>query len=141
MENDIYLYESQILEQKLNYFILESRYNEIILNESIGDKLKNAKKFISDRFKDLINLFISLKEKISKFFREVVLKKIKQIKEKMFKNKNKDAKLETIDIKLIIQTIDNINREYLNIAKSEPSQLGFDLNKSAEELNDVIANF
>ena len=49
MINNIY-YESLILEQKLNYFILESRYNEIVLNESIADKLKSVKKWITERF-------------------------------------------------------------------------------------------
>ena len=81
-------YESLILEQQINYFILENKYNnekQIILNESIEDKLKSVKKWLIDRFKDLIKLFTSLKDRISKFFKEVVLKKIKQIKEKIFK--------------------------------------------------------
>lgn len=145
MENSIYFYESQILEQKLNYFILESRYYEMILNESIGDKLKSAKKFIIDRFKDLIGLFISLKEKIGKFFKEVVLKKIKQIKEKIFKNKSKkDGKLETIDIEMLLKDLDNVDKEYGNIIDSDPSlvaELDFDVTKSVEELNNVINKF
>ena len=89
MENNIYLYESLILEQKLNYFILKSRYNEMVINESIGDKLKSVKKWIVERFKDLIKLFTTLKDRISKFFKEVVFKKIKEIKEKISKNKSK----------------------------------------------------
>ena len=143
MENNIYLYESQILEQKLNYFILESRYNEMVINESIGDKLKSIKKWIIERFKDLIKLFTSLKDRISKFFKEVVLKKIKQIKEKIFKNKNKknDDILETIDIKTVIRIINDSNQEYINIVKNEPSELEYNHDKTPEELNRVIAKF
>ena len=142
MMNNIYLYESLILEQKLNYFILESRYNEMVLNESIGDKLKSVKKWIAERFKDLIKLFTTLKDRISKFFKEVVLKKIKKIKEKIFKNKsNKDGKLETIDIKLLIRIIDDTDKEYLNIMNNVPPQLEYDIDKSSEELNKVISKF
>lgn len=38
--NSIY-YELAILEQQINYFVLESKYNEIVLNESIGIKIKS----------------------------------------------------------------------------------------------------
>ena len=142
MVNNIYLYESQILEQKLNYFILESRYNEMILNESVGDKLKSAKKFISDRIKDLINLFTSLKDRISKFFKEVVLKKVREIKSKLFKSKNKDnSTLKTIDIRLIISIIDGASQAYQDIMNNAPSQLEYNSDKSPEELNKVIAKF
>ena len=142
MENNIYLYESQILEQKLNYFILESRYNEMILNESVGDKLKSAKKFISDRIKDLIKLFTSLKDRISKFFKEVVLKKVREIKSKLFKSKNKDnSTLKTIDIRLIISIIDGASQAYFDIMNNAPSELEYDSDKSPEELNKVITKF
>ena len=142
MENNIYLYESQILEQKLNYFILESRYNEMAINESIGDKLKSIKKWIIERFKDLIKLFTSLKDRISKFFKEVVLKKVREIKSKLFKSKNKDnSTLKTIDIRLIISIIDGASQEYINITNNAPSQLEYDSDKSPEELNKVITKF
>ena len=141
MMNNIY-YESLILEQKLNYFILESRYNEMVLNESVGDKLKSAKKFISDRIKDLINLFTSLKEKISKFFKEVVLKKVREIKSKLFKNKNKDnSTLKTIDIRLIISIIDGASQAYVDIVSNAPSELEYNFSESPEEINKVITKF
>lgn len=141
MMNNIY-YESLILEQKLNYFILESRYNEMILNESIGDKLKSTKKFISDRIKDLIKLFTSLKDRISKFFKEVVLKKVREIKSKLFKSKNKDnSTLKTIDIRLIISIIDGASQAYFDIMNNAPSELEYDSDKSPEELNKVITKF
>lgn len=139
--NNIY-YESLILEQKLNYFILESRYNEIAINESIGDKLKSAKKFISDRIKDLIKLFTSLKDRISKFFKEVVLKKVREIKSKLFKSKNKDnSTLKTIDIRLIIDIINGASQAYFDIMNNAPSELEYDSDKSPEELNKVITKF
>lgn len=143
MMNNIYLYESQILQQKLNYFILENKYNEIALNESIGDKLKSAKKFITDRIKDLIGLFVSLKDKIVKFFKEVVFKKIKEIKNKLLKNKSKNNNgvLETIDIKTIIRIIDDSDQEYLTIMNNAPSPLEYTSNKSLEELNETISKF
>ena len=135
-------YESVILEQKLNYFILESRYNEMILNESVGDKLKSAKKFISDRIKDLIKLFTSLKDRISKFFKEVVLKKVREIKSKLFRSKNKDnSTLKTIDIRLIISIIDGASQAYIDIMNNAPSQLEYNSDKSPEELKKVISKF
>ena len=43
---NIVYYESVILEQQINYYILETKINDqkTILNESIGDKLKSTKK-------------------------------------------------------------------------------------------------
>ena len=38
------IYESQILNQQINYYILENKYNnqKTILNESISDKVKRC---------------------------------------------------------------------------------------------------
>lgn len=140
--NNIY-YESLILEQKLNYFILESRYNEMVLNESITDKLKNVKKWIIDRFKDLIKLFTSLKDRISKFFKEVVLKKIKQIKEKIFKNKSKknDDILETIDIKMMLKDYENLNKVNAEIYLNIPKKFANFYTDNVDKINAIISEY
>ena len=135
----MYLYESLILEQKLNYFILESRYNEMILNESVGDKLKSVKKWIVERFKDLIKLFTTLKDRISKFFKEVVLKKIKQIKEKIFKNKSKkDDKLETINIAMLLRDLDKVDIYYINFWIEKEISLGRSFENCTDEYMDEV---
>jgi hypothetical protein len=136
--NNIY-YESLILEQKLNYFILESRYNEMVLNESIGDKLKSVKKWIAERFKDLIKLFTSLKDRISEFFKEVVFKKIKEIKEKISKNKSKkDDKLETINIAMLLRDLDKVDIYYINFWIEKEISLGRSFENCTDEYMDEV---
>ena len=137
-------YESLILEQQINYFILENKYNnekQIILNESIEDKLKSVKKWIVERFKDLIKLFTTLKDRISKFFKEVVFKKIKEIKEKISKNKSKkdDKKIETINIAILLRDLDKVDIYYINFWIEKEISLGCSFENCTDEyINEVI---
>lgn len=112
--NSIY-YELAIFEQQINYFILESKYNEIVLNESIGDKIKNAKKWIKERVGDLVKLVQKVLKKIRYFFFEYLPGKLKDLKDKILKkNKQKETDknkvFETIDINNLLKNFENIRR-------------------------------
>ena len=71
-----------------------------------------------------------------------LLKKVREIKSKLFKSKNKDnSTLKTIDIRLIISIIDGASQAYFDIMNNAPSELEYDSDKSPEELNKVITKF
>ena len=101
---NIVYYESVILEQQINYYILETKINDqkTILNESIGDKLKSAKKWFKDRISDLVKIVQKVLKKIKYFFFEYLPGKLKALKDKILK---KDKKKET-DKNKIFETID-----------------------------------
>lgn len=106
MSNILYkeIYESQILNQQINYYILETKINDqkTILNESIGDKVKGAKDWIKERVGKLIEIVQKVLKKIRYFFFEYLPGKFKALKDKITK---KDKKKET-DKNKIFETID-----------------------------------
>ena len=73
------IYESQILNQQINYFILENKYNnqKTILNESISDKLKSAKEWIKEKIDKLIEIVQKILKKIKYFFLNIYLVSLK----------------------------------------------------------------
>ena len=106
MNNILYkeIYESQILNQQINYYILENKYDnqKTILNESIGDKVKGAKDWIKERVGDLVKLVQKVLKKIRYFFFEYLPGKFKALKDKITK-KDKNKIFETIDINNLLK--------------------------------------
>lgn len=108
------LNENIILEQKINYYILECNINseKIALTESsIFEKIKNV--FI-DKLKGFLKILTSIKEFIKKLFTKIIPETYKYIKmhiEDKLKDKNKVY--ETIDIHQIETNIGELNRMYI----------------------------
>lgn len=104
-------YESVILEQQLNYFILENKYNgqKTIIEESDTKKetpWKKIKEFLIGKLKKVIKIFTSIKEAMKTLVHTVIPATVKYISmniEDKLKNKNKVYK--TIDIRAVIENI------------------------------------
>ena len=104
-------YESVILEQQLNYFILENKYynQKTVIEESDTKKetpWKKIKEFLIDKLKKVIKIFTSIKEVMKTLVHTVIPATVKHISmniEDKLKNKNKTYK--TIDIRGVIENI------------------------------------
>lgn len=110
MEN--ILYEGTILNQKLTYFILEMKYEDIkmrFIQESVIDKLKTFKKFILEKIETLLKMIKGAAIKFAKFFMErfKLLKKRKQ-ESSSKKKDNTDTDVECIDIDKCIKLLEKI---------------------------------
>lgn len=87
------IYECNIINQHITYYILESKYNNsIIINESISDKLNKAKDFILRQVNKLIELIVEVGKKIRYFFLKYIPEKFKELKDKILKKKNSKIK-------------------------------------------------
>ena len=148
------IYESQILNQQINYFILENKYNDqkTILNESIGDKVKGAKDWIKERVGKLIEIVQKVLKKIRYFFFEYLPGKFKALKDKIMKknkedngNKKEDyknKKLKTIDIEHMISNALSIHLHIRDVHKiiPDPKKTNEWSKKYREEKYDEIIN-
>ena len=87
------IYECNIINQHITYYILESKYNNsIIINESISDKLNKAKDFIIRQVNKLVELIVEAGKKIRHFFLEYIPGKFKELKDKILKKKSGKSK-------------------------------------------------
>lgn len=98
------LYETDILIQNIDYYILENNYN-IFLNEKTGI---NIKKVIIEKIKDLIKILKDIWEKVKYFFSEYIPKKWKALKDKINNKKEKnetpiEQTIKTYDLKEIFK--------------------------------------
>lgn len=108
--HDVY-YQSLILEQQINYFILENKYynQKTVIEESDTKKetpWKKIKEFLIDKLKKVIKIFTSIKEVMKTLVHTVIPATVKYISmniEDKLKNKNKTYK--TIDIRGVIENI------------------------------------
>lgn len=108
----IIMYEDTILNQKITYFILEMKYEDIkndIIQESVMDKLKTFKKFILEKIETLVKLIKGAAIKFAKFFIEKfkLLKKKKQESSSTEKT-NTDIEVECMDIDKCIELLEKI---------------------------------
>lgn len=147
------IYESQILNQQINYYILENKYNnqkKTILNESIGDKVKGAKDWIKERVGKLIDIVQKVLKKIRYFFFEYLPGKFKALKDKITKKEDngnkkedyKNKKLKTIDIKHMISNALSIHLHIRDVHKiiPDPEKTNGYSKKYREEKYDEIIN-
>ena len=148
------IYESQILNQQINYYILETKYDnqKTILNESIGDKVKGAKDWIKERVGKLIDIVQKVLKKIRYFFFEYLPGKFKALKDKITKknkedngNKKEDyknKKLKTIDIEHMLSNAVSIHLRIRDVHEiiPDPEKTNECSKKYREEKYDEIIN-
>lgn len=87
------IYESQILNQQINYYILETKYDnqKTILNESDDTSgLGKIKKFIKEKIDRLVEIVQGAIKKIRHFFFEYIPSKFKDLKDKIMKRNKED---------------------------------------------------
>lgn len=107
--HDVY-YESLILEQQINYFILESNYGSICEAEQKKSILEKIKDFFSVRIEKVLSILKAIKEFIVKLFTKIIPANYKYIKMHLKdKLKNKNKEYTTIDIYQIKKNIDILN--------------------------------
>lgn len=134
---NIVYYESVILGQQINYFILENKYG--VLNKSDNtSRLDKIKKFIKEKLERLVEIVQEAFKKIRYFFFEYIPSKFKKLKDKIIK-KNKDnnenKNFETIDLNKLIYGINNIrNKIFDNNDIPSPISVTGDVKKEYEDI-------
>lgn len=136
------IYESYILTQQINYFILENKYN--VLNESNDQsRLSRIKTFIKEKVDKLIEILEKLIKKIKYFFLEYIPGKFKELKDKiMKKNKEKDTEdkmFETIDINKLLDNVENIKRALYKFTGVTAPISKWDLDNCKQEYDEILS--
>lgn len=99
-------YESLLLEQQINYFILESNYESICEAEQKKSILERIKDFLDARIEKVLSILKAIKEFIVKLFTKIIPSTYKYIKMHLKdKLKNKNKEYTTIDIYAIKENI------------------------------------
>ena len=125
MNNNItgILYQSNILCQQINYYIIENNYINFINEKVVG---VNFKKTIIEKLKGFIKILKDIWEKVKYFFTEYIPKKWKALKDKINKkkenndeSKGKKQTIKTYNLneiinkyKLLVNLFDNIEDNF-----------------------------
>lgn len=113
------LYESVILEQQANYFILEDKYNElrgVIITKVTDSKIEKFKTFISEKYKKLKEIIRKIINAIGKVLEKIFPFLKKKQNEKQQKDDN-TIYVETYNIKNADKYIDTALKIEYDIEK------------------------
>lgn len=115
------LYESVILNQRIDYFVLESEYKLLQIGTN-DDKKESKKKFnlkslIVEKFKKIIDFLKFIKNKVVDFSKKIIPTLKRAVKSKIAEIKSTtlymiNKKYETVDIYQIINNIDNLVHDF-----------------------------